>query len=397
MNRALPLPVRDQQPPRSPHRLLFPAASVTAALLILSGCALAPGHSIRASSDTAAKAPSGWASLDQAPEGAIVPITPEVNRTLAQLTTSPDVAPEVQALFATPQPYTIGPGDVVGVIVYDHPELMPSAGAVISQQVDPAGVSTAPGLIVSAAGEITYPYIGRVKLAGLTEVEATELLTRQLAKFIQDPQLTVRIQAFRSQRVYLEGEVRTPGMQIVADRPMNLQEAINRAGGITANGDRSNIVLTRDGRQIPLDLTRLQAQGVDLNRILLLNGDTLLVRNRDERKVYVMGETLRPSALLLRDGHLSLSQALGESGGVNLNTANPGQIYVIRKQADGSPSVFHLDAKNPTMLAVADGFDLQPRDVVYIDPVPLVRWNRVVSLILPSATALNYGSEINSR
>ncbi len=39
-------------------------------------------------------------------------------------------------------------------------------------------------------------------------------------------------------------------------------------------------------------------------------------------------------------------------------------------------------------LALADGFQLMPRDVVYVDPVPLVRWNRVINLILPSASAL---------
>lgn len=395
MKRALPSHVRDQQP-RSPHRLLHPACTLAAAL-ILSGCALAPGHSIKATSGTEPRAPSGWASIDQAPEGAIVPITPEVNRTLAQLSAPQAVPPDIQALFAEPEPYTIGPGDVVGIVVYDHPELMPSTGAVITQQVDPTGISAAPGLIVDANGEISYPYIGRVKVAGLTEVEASELITGKLAEFIQDPQLTLRIQSFRSRRAYVEGEVRTPGLQLITDRPMNLPEAINRAGGITPTGDRSNIRLTREGRSISIDLAALQTQNVDINRILLRSGDRVEVRPRDESKVYVMGETLRPSALLLRDGHLSLGQALGEAGGVNLNTANPGQIYVIRRQADGSPGVFHLDARNPTMLAVADGFTLQPRDVVYIDPVPLVRWNRIISLILPSASVLNTGSEINSR
>jgi polysaccharide export outer membrane protein len=53
------------------------------------------------------------------------------------------------------------------------------------------------------------------------------------------------------------------------------------------------------------------------------------------------------------------------------------------------PEIYHLDISSPMALALAEGFDLRDRDVVYVDPVPLVRWNRVISLILPSATALN--------
>jgi polysaccharide export outer membrane protein len=81
------------------------------------------------------------------------------------------VPSEVKALFGEAPVYTIGPGDVVGVIVYDHPELLPNAGAVITQQADPTGISVAPGFIVGADGQITFPYIGRVKLQGLTEIE----------------------------------------------------------------------------------------------------------------------------------------------------------------------------------------------------------------------------------
>ncbi|REM33207.1 sugar transporter, partial [Mycobacterium tuberculosis] len=62
--------------------------------------------------------------------------------------------------------------------------------------------------------------------------------------------------------------------------------------------------------------------------------------------------------------------------------------------AKGSPSVFHLNAKNPAALALADRFPLQPRDVVYIDSVPLVSWNRVASLILPAAQVLDIGDRV---
>ncbi|MDA7415496.1 polysaccharide biosynthesis/export family protein [Xenophilus arseniciresistens] len=335
---------------------------------------------------------------DEAPEGRITPISLALVRTLAQQAPQ-GIPPEVQTLFGQPMPYTIGPGDVLGVIVYDHPELLPNSGAVISQSVDPTGVQVAPGFIVNSKGEIAFPYVGRVRVQGLTEAEASDLIRNRIAAQVRDPQVTVRIQSFRSRRVHVEGEVRTPGQQIITDVPMTLNEAISRAGGMTANGNRSAVTLIREGRSIPINLTRLRDTGHDANAIPLHNGDTVRVAHREDSKVFVMGEVLAPLALPMRsDGHLSLSEALGETGGPAGATAHAGQIYVIREGAKtGSPAIFHLDAKNPAAMAVAGQFNLQPHDVVYVDPVPLVKWNRVVSLILPSSQAVNTASQIYVR
>ncbi|HWI83890.1 polysaccharide biosynthesis/export family protein [Ramlibacter sp.] len=330
------------------------------------------------------------ADVNNPPQGVITPITPALVQ--AQVQAAPSgIPPEVQALFAEAKPYTIGPSDVIGIVVYDHPELLPNAGAVISQQADPTGISAAPGFIVGADGQVSFPYVGRIKVEGLTEIEAAELLSRRLARVIKEPQVTVRIQSFRSRRAYVEGEVRQPGTQIFTDVPMTLPEAINRAGGVTPNGDRSFVTITRNNQTSRINLMQLQELGVNPNRILLQNGDLVTVRNRDENKVYVMGEIAKPSALVMHNGRLSLNQALGEAGGPNLATANPGQIYVIRNTAQGSPAVYHLNASTPSALALADTFALRPRDVVYIDPVPLVNWNRIISLVLPSAQALSLG------
>jgi polysaccharide export outer membrane protein len=369
-------------------RRLLPALG----LLMVQGCAVVttPGFDY-ADPKTRTSITLGQyvpADADNPPQGVVTPITPALVQ--AQLQNRPTQIPaEVARLFAEPKPYTIGPSDIIGIVVYDHPELLPSAGAVISQQADPTGISSAPGFIVSSAGEVTFPYVGRVKVAGLTEIEASELLVSRLARVIKDPQVTVRIQSFRSRRAYVEGEVRTPGTQIFTDIPMTLPEAINRAGGITPAGDRSFVTLTRNNETTLINLMQLQELGISPNSILLQPGDLVTVRNREEGKVYVMGEILRPSALLMRNGRLSLNEALGEAGGPNLVTANMGQVYVIRNKTQGGPAIFHLNASAPSALALADTFALRPRDVVYIDPVPLVNWNRIISLILPSAQALS--------
>lgn len=365
---------------------------------LLQACAIVPGMGNVAPYTAPAELPAQFQYVpDEAPEGQITAISPALLRTLEQ-GASKGVSPEVQALFGKPERYTIGPGDVLGVIVYDHPELLPNAGAVISQSADPTGVQVAPGFIVDADGEIAFPYVGRVRVAGLTQAGASDLLARLLAEQVREPQVTVRIQSFRSRRVYIEGEVRTPGSQIVTDLPMTLSEAINRAGGVTANANMAAVTLIRDGQSVPIDLIRLREAGLDAKGIPLRDGDTLRVASREDSKVFVMGETVRTEALPMRsNGRLNLSEALGEMGGPANGTSNPAQIYVIREGATGLPAIFHLDAKNPAALVLAKQFRLQPFDVVYVDPAPLVKWNRVVSLILPSAATVNNASEVSTR
>jgi hypothetical protein len=82
------------------------------------------------------------------------------------------------------------------------------------------------------------------------------------------------------------------------------------------------------------------------------------------------------------------AEALGDAGGINPTSGDPRQVYVIRNGAAGNPQIFHLDARTAVAYALAEGFELKARDVVFVDPVPLVSWNRVISLILPSASAV---------
>jgi polysaccharide export outer membrane protein len=371
--------------------------SLLCAATLLHGCAVvtAPGFDfadpkLRTSITLGQYVP---ADANNPPQGVITPITPALVQ--AQIQSRPRaIPPGVEQLFAEPKPYTIGPSDIISVVVYDHPELQPLGGAVVSQGNDPTGITGAPGFIVDEGGHIFYPYARRVRVGGLTESQAAELIANSIRHVIKDPQVTVRIASFRSRRAYVDGEVRNPGTMIFTDVPMTLNEAINRAGGISPTGDRSFITLTRNNATTVIDLVRLQELGVNPNRILLQSGDLVTVRSRDENKIFVMGEIVRPAALPMRNGRLSLNEALSEAGGPNLNTANTSQIYVIRNTGNDSPAIFHLNAGTPAALALAERFPLLPRDVVYVDPVPLVAWNRIISLILPSAQALGLGRSL---
>ena len=370
------------------HAILFASAG-----LLLQACApLAPGFRSAGNDADQAVSPSGFstAEIDPPPPGAITEITPQLIRA-QRAAVGNNVPPEVRGLVGQAPVYKIGPGDVVSVIVYDHPEIVFS-GIPATTVADQASVSPAPGFIVSSTGFMSFPYVGQLKAEGMTIQELEEVLVKRLARVFKDPQLSVRVNAFRSKRTYVEGEVRNPGLQIFTDIPMTLAEAINRAGGFSANGDRSAVNLTRDGKTFSLDLMSMAEAGIDPTRIPLKSGDLVMVRSRDERKVTVMGEVNLQTGVMMRNGRLSLNDALTEVGGVNLGTANPRQIYVIRNETNGL-SIFHLDARTPTAIAMADGFALRPKDVVYVDPVPLVQWNRVLNLVLPTATtAITYQS-----
>jgi polysaccharide export outer membrane protein len=109
------------------------------------------------------------------------------------------------------------------------------------------------------------------------------------------------------------------------------------------------------------------------------------VHSRDESKVFVSGEVVTPRALTMHNGRLTLNEALGESGGVSPLSGDARQVYVVRKGSDGSVHVYQLDARVSGAMALAEGFELHPKDVVYVAASPLANWNRHLSLLIPGA------------
>ncbi len=337
---------------------------------------------------------------DPPPPGVLRSITSELVRSQQVAARQADPLVNLRPFFGEAAAYRIGVGDIVNVVVWGRPELaLPPAAA--SSGTDAGSFSNVGnGYNVSPEGAIQFPLIGSIRIVGLTEEQARAAITQSLARFIRDPQVTVRLQAYRAGRVYVDGEVRTPGQLAINDIPMTLPEALSRAGGLTTNADRASVLLSRGDNIVNVNLTELAARGVNPGRILLKAGDLVRVAHRDDSRVYVLGEVLAPRALSLRNGRLSLNEALGEVGGINPGSADPRQVFVIRAKPAGAtgaagaeaadlPEIYHLDARSPMGYALAEGFELKPRDVVFVDPVPLVRWNRVISLILPTAQALN--------
>lgn len=347
------------------------------AALLLGACAASPGMYFDKNATVTAVSP------DAKPD--ITPITMDLVQEMRSK--SKPVNLNVEELYDTPTPYKIGPGDILSVVVWDHPELVfptqtYSIGAAFEIPTSSGG-SNMPGYVVSPSGDIQFPYAGVMKVGGKTANQVRDEMARILSRVVRDPQMTVRVLGFRSQRVYVDGEVKTPGMLAIDDAAMTLVEALNRAGGVSnTTGDNSRIRVTRGERSWHVNVPALLAKGVDPSRILLRSGDIVRVEQREDSKIFVTGEVVKPVSLMMRNGRMSLNEALGDAGGVNPNSANAEQIYVIRRTANDAPKVYQLDGTSPAALAVAESFELEPKDVVYVDARNLVRWSRVMSLLV---------------
>jgi polysaccharide export outer membrane protein len=124
---------------------------------------------------------------------------------------------------------------------------------------------------------------------------------------------------------------------------------------------------------------------------MLEAGDIVNVPDRSYNKIFVLGEVTKPGSMIMNKKRSTLAEALGDAGYVNQNSANPRWIYVMRGDSD-KPELFHLDGRTPDAMLLADRFPLKPRDIVYVDVSDIVRWNRVISNILPTSQILSVTS-----
>jgi polysaccharide biosynthesis/export protein len=340
---------------------------------LMGGCALSPGGHIDYKAQEV--------SLENQVE--IVPITPSLVSTYRMendTSKARGMTPEMTQEIATYQ-YLVGPGDVLNIIVYDHPELTIPAGGERS--------AAEAGNIVHADGTIYYPYIGNIQVEGRTVNEIRQIITRRLATYITDPQVEVNVAAFRSKKVYISGAVNTPGVQPITNVPLTVLDAISAAGGATDNANWHNITLTRQGQERSLSLYEMLKRGDLTQNTLMQPGDILHVASAENQNISVMGQVRNPGNIMTGRDRLSLTDALGRAGGVVETRAEPSGIFVIRGNPAGSEkmaTVFQLDISNAVALNMGSYFPLQPHDVVYVTSAPLARWNTVISLLLPSIT-----------
>jgi polysaccharide export outer membrane protein len=342
---------------------------VLVASLVLAGCAHAPGM---AKLDTSSEELRARADLHEVDVGLI---RRQLDERRARNANGPSIPPG----FGTdtgPYEYKVAPQDVLRVTVWNQPEL-----------TNPSGTTTElSGRNVNADGAFFFPYVGTVQAAGRSVNEIRDTIANGLKKIIKTPQVDVSVLQYRGQRIYVSGEVRTPGAVAVTDVPPDIADIVARAGGPTNEADLTAVTVLRGKQSARVDLQALYYAGDPRSNLRLRHGDIVNIPERRAARVFVTGEVIKPSALPLPRGDMSLADALADTGGVNPLSASAGQVFVIRGGAQDRPQIFHLNASEADALLLADRFLLQARDVVYVDAAPVVRWSRLLNNILPSAT-----------
>lgn len=205
--------------------------------------------------------------------------------------------------------YRVGQGDVLKVTVWAQPEL--------------SGAFT-----VDAAGGISLPLIGAVKATGRTleELEA-DIRTRYADGYVKNPQVDVEVTEFKSQRIFVVGEVKSPGV-VPLSGSLTLIEALARVGSLTESaGGELVVIRPPDGKAVTgpvlpndagarellrVDVKMLQAKGPTSN-VDLHDGDTIVVPRAE--MVYINGQIHAPGAYTY-EKDMTILQLISRANGI---------------------------------------------------------------------------------
>jgi polysaccharide export outer membrane protein len=241
---------------------------------------------------------------------------------------------------------SIGPGDLLNIIVFDIPELSSSSR-------------------VSQNGVINLPVLGLVNIAGLNTSEAARQIETELKRrgLVLDPHVTVSIAEYASQGATMTGEIRQPGVYPTLGS-RRLMDMISIAGGLSQTAGKLATIIHRNDPQHPQQVLLAQnASGLaDQQNPIILPGDTVVVAKAGI--IYVLGDVLRAGGYLVDNNeHLSLMQVLSLAGGTT-QTSALSKTRLIRKVPSGREDI-KLDLKHVYFGSQAD-VSVEDGDILFV-------------------------------
>lgn len=231
-----------------------------------------------------------------------------------------DAAPGSPTTGTPPQDYRIGAGDLLKVTVFGSPELSTDAR-------------------VAQSGTITCPLIGSVNVAGLSSVEVERTLAQKFVDgaFLKQPQVSVLIVEYISQKVSVLGHVSKPGQYSLRARS-NVLDVLAEAGGVIAQSASDYATLMRnDGTKVDLNLDAL-FRGDPTQNVQIGGGDRLYIPRAES--FYIYGQVQKPGQYRL-ERNMTLSRAVSASGGLT-SRGTERRATVKRRDAQGKEQEYSL-------------------------------------------------------
>jgi polysaccharide export outer membrane protein len=231
----------------------------------------------------------------------------------------------------------LGPGDGLKISVFGNPDL--SLETKVSQD-----------------GNITFPLLGVVQVAGISSSDAEKKISGLLVSggFLKQAEVNIIVTDLQSQQVSILGAVVRPGRYPVSGT-RSVTDMLAMAGGVAPDGgDTATVIRVRNGKtgKQVVNLGEMVRSSDMTGNLDLMNGDMIYVERAP--KFYIYGEVQHPGSYRL-ERDMTVTQALSVGGGLTPRGTERG-LRVRRRDANGKEQ----------MLDVSKDAPLQPDDVVYV-------------------------------
>lgn len=286
-----------------------------------------------------------------------------------------------QSLLQPPEePFRLGPGDRVEIVVLGDP-------------------STIANTFVCPDGKLYYHLLPGLFVWGKTLKETQAMLEKELARYLQRPKVSIMLREVKSRRIWILGRVYDSGVYPLV-RPMQLIEAIARAGGLMVSGftasteelaDLHHSFVIREGRMLPVDFHALLREGDMSQNIYLRPDDFIYLPSSLAQEVYVLGKVLKPTNVPFMN-QVTLVGAISKARGP-AEGAHTKQVAIIRGSLS-NPRVaivnYHdiVTGKRPNIA-------LKARDIVYVPDRPysdVLNYGKLIVDTFVRTVAANEGS-----
>ncbi len=309
------------------------------------------------------------AATNAVPPNAASPAAAETNAVPFQTNRLYQVGVSPTKLAGWQQKFTLGPGDVLDIGIYDQADTARS------------------GLVVGPDGRINYLQARDVEVTGLSVDELRERLEQILGKFYLAPRVVVNPQGYHSKKYYVLGSVVGKGVYPL-DRPTTILEAIARAKGfeilaqqreslLLADLSRSFLVrqgLNEESARVPVDFEALFLRGDLTHNLALAPDDFLYFSPLEMQEVFVLGEVKAPGVVPFARELSAMGAVVGRGGFTD--RAWRQKVLIIRGSLN-QPETFAVDMTR-ILSAKTPDFQLKPRDIVYVARKP---WAKTVEVL----------------